>query len=268
MGFSLRSVPEKPNVLVTNRRFAVSDEVHIRRRYLDLVQAYFQDTSPFLISEIEFKEEKGLKMLPEGRPRVMVAFGSKWKNKQLPEEILVPFLKQIEQKEAPVFYFPCGSEVEKQQAIRMQAQFPGSHILEDMSLPYWQAMMKQMDYLITVDSAALHLCATTATPCFSIFGPSKAAVYKPEKENHHAVQGSCPYGKTFSMRCPILRSCSTGACMASLKPDELSEKKCRSIVLVSGKSSSSASVSTSENHRISGSESVPPEGLPKHTKTT
>jgi heptosyltransferase-1 len=67
-----------------------------------------------------------------------------------------------------------------------------------------------------MDSATLHLCGTTSTPSFSLFGPSSASIYKPLGEHHVAFQGSCPYGRTFVKRCPILRTCKTGACMKDL----------------------------------------------------
>ena len=90
-----------------------------------------------------------------------------------------------------------------------------------MSLPLWQHFMYLVDGVISVDSAALHLCGTTTTPSFSLFGPSSALAYRPLGSKHDAFQGTCPYGTTFDKRCPSLRTCETGACLKEVSPDVL-----------------------------------------------
>jgi heptosyltransferase-1 len=78
-----------------------------------------------------------------------------------------------------------------------------------------------MDCVIAMDSAALHLCGTTLTPSFSVFGPSAASIYKPLGSQHTHVQGFCPYKQEFIQRCPLLRTCKTGACIKNLQAEEL-----------------------------------------------
>ena len=96
-----------------------------------------------------------------------------------------------------------------------------SDLLAKMRLPLWQQFMARMDGVLSVDSSALHLAATVNVPSFSVFGPSRASLYQPVGKNHHSFQALCPYGKSFDKRCPILRSCSTGACLKELSYEEL-----------------------------------------------
>ena len=98
-----------------------------------------------------------------------------------------------------------------------------SVVVDRLPLPTWQNLMDEVDLVIAVDSSALHLCGTTSTPSFSIFGPTSQRVFKPMGERHFAVQGSCPYGRTFEKQCPVLRSCPTGACIKELTVEELFE---------------------------------------------
>lgn len=229
VGFSLKTVPEMPNVLVTNRRFLIPNGGGIRKRYLDLVQAYFEDKAPFHAAPIRLRispeENERLSNLlqetPYG-PKLMVALGSKWKNKQLCDEVATEVLHLIDQELTPTFFFPFGNDEEKQRAEILASAFPKRGVVVgEMSLPFWQSLMREMACVLTMDSAALHLCGTTATPSFSFFGPSRASVFKPPGKSHRAMQGVCPYKVQFAVRCPKLRTCPTGACMQSYKAPEI-----------------------------------------------
>jgi heptosyltransferase I len=233
VGFSWQSLPEKPNFFVTNRRFSTPEGVNVRARYLALVQSYFGDALPFSDTSVRLtlndREEERLKALMHkaelaSRPRLMVAFGSKWKNKQLSDETLLELLKQIDAKIQPAFLFIYGSEEEKRCAEWLRSHFSDHSLaVGELTLPLWQGLMFQMEGVLAMDSAALHLCGTTSTPSFSFFGPSAALLYKPLGAQHQFVQGSCPYGKVFVKRCPILRSCETGACLRALPVGQLLE---------------------------------------------
>lgn len=231
VGFDWKSVPEKPNLLVTTHKYFVPPHLSIRKRYLHLAQSHFHDVDESAILPVELKitdeeQDRLQKILQEPSiakgMRLMVCFGSKWKNKRLKEETLVELLKQIKLSYHANFVFIWADAEEKRIADAFHAFFPGnSSSVGRLSLNLWQALMTKMQGVLAVDSAALHLCGTTATPSFSIFGPSAASLYKPEGSRHVAYQGSCPYGRTFIKRCALLRSCSTGACMRDLDPEEL-----------------------------------------------
>eukprot|EP01136_Pigoraptor_vietnamica_P039330 Opistho-1_new@9966 len=231
IGFSWSSLPEKINLLATNRRYLIPLNLPKREGYLLLLQKTWGDDSPFTPSKIPFtlKEEENLRLLDllqkpclSSRPRFMVAMGSLWKNKQLPLATWVEWCTLIAKEYAASFLFVYGSEKEKKEAEYLENFFPSnSLIVGEMSIAFWQALMNQVEGVLAVDSAALHLCGLTATPSFSVFGPSKAAIYKPSEASHQAYQAPCPYAEEFVQRCPYLRSCPTGACMGNLTAKEL-----------------------------------------------
>ncbi len=232
VGFSLKTLPEKPNALVTNRRYPIPKQGPVRKRYLDLIQAYFQDSSPFtalpITLSITSAEEERLSQLMNtlgDSPRLMLAMGSNWKNKQLCEKVAADVLCRIDAKLNPTFFFPYGNEAERRLGETLAAPFGERGIvIGEMSLPFWQALMSRMMCVMTMDSAALHLCGTTATPSFSLFGPSLASVYKPPGAAHGCMQGQCPYNVSFAMRCPRLRTCPTRACMQNYTAEEIAEQ--------------------------------------------
>lgn len=225
VGFAFRSVPEKLNLLVTRKRYNVPLGINVRLRYLQIVQQYFKDDASFLhrgvTLKISLEEETLLKeiILDLPKPVYMICFGSHWPNKKLAEKTLLNFLQQLS---LPYFLFIYGNPEEERVAKDLQAAFPDrSKAVGNLSLPLWQALMTRVDRVIAMDSAALHLCGTTDTPSFSIFGPSSSAIYKPLGPQHLSFQGPCPYNRTFAHRCPRLRTCPTGACMRDLAPIQL-----------------------------------------------
>jgi heptosyltransferase-1 len=228
VGYALRSLPEKINWLTTRRHIPVSENAEIRTAYLQLVQRYFRDEEPFIPRPVALRlspaEEETLSslLLAVRAPAVMVACGSKWRNKRLAPATLTAFLQGMHARWRPYFLFIYADREEQAQAQALHALFPeSSQCIGSLTLPLWQALMARMNAVIAMDSAALHLCATTSTPSFSVFGPSSSARYCPPGGRHHAFQGACPYGRVFVKRCPKLRTCSTGACMQKICPDEL-----------------------------------------------
>lgn len=226
IGFAYPAVPEWPNLFFTKKRFLPPKGQNIRDDYLSIVQQYFNDAETY--------EDKGVSLeisedqiqivgeilqnaqLQQGK-KVLVCPGSAWENKQLPSETLVEVLKKMPESS---FLFLWGTQKEKDAADKLQREFPSnSLVLDRMELPTLQNLMASVDLIVSMDSLPLHLAATTSTPTLSFFGPSNADKYRPKGEQHRAIQGSCPYGKTFEKRCPILRTCATGACIRSISPE-------------------------------------------------
>jgi heptosyltransferase-1 len=227
IGFGPASVAERPNLWATHKKYEVPSGENIQQTYLKLVQAHFNDAMPFLPQHPDLritKEEETVleQMVRQDGPRYLVAFGSNWPNKQLSEESWIRFLQLVEEKDHPFFYFIWGSGQEKEQADRLHAHFKKSAVVDRLRLPLLQGLMRKMDLVISVDSMALHLCGKT--PSFSLFGPSLASVYAPLGPQHASFQGECPYGRVFSKRCPVLRTCPTGACLKQLTAEELFER--------------------------------------------
>ncbi len=117
------------------------------------------------------------------------------------------------------FIWLWGNDEERGVAHQLLQNFGQTSLMAPkLSLPALQYLMGQVDLVVTMDSLPLHLAGLTETPTYSLFGPSLAAKYAPIGEQHTSLQGACPYGRTFTKRCPKLRSCPTGACMHGLQP--------------------------------------------------
>lgn len=227
VGFGLKTVHEKPNVLFTNRRYDPPKGVNIRDDNLLVVQGYFNDIEHDEDEKILLKIspqqqaaiEEILKKLPD--MKVMVCPGSAWPNKQLTKETLSDFLLQLQNYFGCTFVFVWGNQAEQAFAFELKEKISKSIVLDRFPLPVLQNLMDKMDLVVAMDSLPLHLAGTTNTRTFSVFGASRADKFKPSGIQHLTLQGSCPYGRTFEKRCPILRSCPTGACIRQLKGAEV-----------------------------------------------
>lgn len=222
VGYDWQSAPEKINTFATHRRVFVPKHLDMRSHYLYLIRSLFEKDSPLkesICDETYTKLEarSGEKI----QPTLMVCFGSNWKNKQLSDTQLFSLLHLIANYCKPRFLFIYGNPDEEKKARLLEATFENSSSIGGLSLLQWQHLMTQVQLIFTMDSAALHLAATTTTPTFSLFGPSSIKAYKPPGDRHLAISGSCPYGIQFDKRCPRLRNCETGACLRTLDPHEI-----------------------------------------------
>jgi heptosyltransferase I len=226
VGFGWKSSSEKGSSFALTEAYNPPSNLNMRKQYLHLVQSFFQDKG--LVEE----EENLLVLQPEEQEklkqvtwtsdfRLMIAFGSRWVNKQLKEEAWLSLLKKIESKISPFFIFLYSSPEEQRLAETLSANFPHVLVLGKVSLPFIHSLMKQMDQVLAVDSALLHLAGCAKVPTFSFFGPSSSEIYRPEGPFHLSYQGLCPYGVSFIKRCPRLRRCATGACLREASPFEL-----------------------------------------------
>ncbi len=228
VGYDIKSVREWPNILATHVRFNVPKKKNIRIYYLELIEKYFQKPISSEVAGVRFNIEPDekkkisqiLSEVPKG-PKIMVCPGSKWINKQMNGDTLSAFLQKIEEKYKASFLLIWGDESEKLLCQGLKNALKSAHVVEKLALPTWQNLMSEVDLVIAVDSSALHLCGTTPTASFSIFGPTSPNIFKPIGQRHFAYQGTCPYGRTFEKQCPVLRSCPTGACIRDLKAEEL-----------------------------------------------
>lgn len=226
VGFGRRTVSEWPNLLVTNRKYDSPSGRNIRLDYLYLAQRYFgedprnyEEMAPVQLA-IGAAEELVIEKImnqPQlhGKRIILVCPGSAWKNKQMTHEGLLRLLSDISRKESNVaFLMAWGNDSEKEfcNFLHDRLQVP-SLVMDRLPLPALQRVMALVDQVIAMDSLPLHLAGTTATPTLSFFGPSSGNKYAPIGDQHQYHQGICPYGRQFEKRCPILRSCPTGACI-------------------------------------------------------
>jgi heptosyltransferase I len=235
VGFGVKTVSEILNVLVTNKRYNPPDGENIRADYLYLVQQFFGD-------QVSWNDSWGRVTLPvtddervfihrmlnhtnlQNKKQFVVCYGTRWKNKQIVLTRLVDFLHRIAADEDASFIFVWGNEEEKSIAEHLHNHFYSDSIIsEKLSFAMLQCLMSLVDFVIAMDSLPLHLCGTTATPSFSMFGPSSAKKYCPPTCKDHYLQGQCPINFNFEKRCPRLRYCETGACLKSISGEQLYE---------------------------------------------
>jgi len=226
VGFSRKTAPEWPNTFFTSKRVDIDLSKPIISQYLALAAASFPDEPIKGSSQVNLKisaeEKEWVKSQLKKGPRMMICVGSNWENKRLSLETWQVFLEKVKEKFSPIFYLVWGSEKEREEVETLKKKFPKVAVtLPWMSLPVWQQMMAQMDVVLSVDSSALHLAATTTTRTYSFFGPSSPEVYKPVGNHHGFFRGSCPYGQSFTKRCTKLRSCESGACLKNALPNAL-----------------------------------------------
>jgi len=231
VGFGKNSVAEWPNLLFTSHRYNPPRGKNIRQDYLSVVSSYFNLETA--VQDNKELQDVALESFSKGiahsqkvdnlkRPMVMVCPGSAWRNKRLSIETWKAFLILLKDYLNCHFLFIWGNLEEKQWVEGLQSGVKEiSEIVDKMSLPLLQNLMEMSDLVIAMDSLPLHLAGTTNTPSFSVFGASSALKYKPLGEKHFALQGKCPYSRAFEKRCPILRTCPTGACIRSLEAVEI-----------------------------------------------
>jgi len=229
VGFGWRSVREWPNVLATNVRFEVAATDNMRQQYLSLVEQFLKRKAsanpPSIrlhISDTERAKIGAILQSSRATRSIMVCPGSRWRNKQLPVETMIAFLQEIVGPLDGSLFLMWGNADERAYVEQIQRHFPErSQIIDPLSLPVWQNLMAEMNLVIAVDSAALHLCGTTSTPSFSLFGPTAPALFKPIGTQHGALQGTCPYNTQFIKQCPRLRTCATGACLRQMSVESI-----------------------------------------------
>ncbi len=243
VGFGWKSAPEWPSCLTTSFHFNPPSGRNIREDYLWLVASFFGEAhlvpqeltmtdlaGHAMLLQIEHAEKDKIERLlahSQGHlsahsPKVVVCPGSFWPNKQLNCQSLADFMHCLQRFLGCTFLLVWGSPAEHKISIELHQHFPQhSQIVEKLSLPGLQNLMHAADLVLAMDSLPLHLAGTTATPTYSIFGASSSQKYMPQGQQHAAYQGTCPYGRSFEKRCPILRTCPTGACIRSLEAQPL-----------------------------------------------
>jgi heptosyltransferase-1 len=220
VGFCRQDVSEWGNLLVPMRRCSVRPYENARHKMVRLCGGeVLNPPEPLLLALTPDEEARCRELVCPARPLLMICPGARWENKRLSTEALCGFLARFPES---FFLFIYSTPQEELEAKQLAVHFASrARALGGLSLPLLQRLMARCDEVIAVDSAALHLAATTGVATFSIFGPSRPEYYKPPGDQHRAIQGRCPYGRSFPDRCPVLRTCPTGACMKDFTADRL-----------------------------------------------
>jgi len=240
IGFAKDYVSEWPNLLATNKKFPMPQKAcatQVREDYLYPIKAFFKEEQlsfPIEPVRLRLSEEQKLQFhkiksnlsSDDAIEKILIAPGSAWPNKELSATQLIALLQKIaaigkEQGIERRFYFSHGSQAEKALAEKVLQELPHASLLPTMDLVVFQNVMGEFDRVVAMDSLPLHLAASIGVPTWSAFGPSLGAKHAPNGPKDRTFQGACPYGKTFTRRCNLMRRCETGACMKEIEPDDL-----------------------------------------------
>lgn len=225
IGFDQKA-SEWPARFVTTLKGDPPDGQNIRQDYLDLVSLWSGQKEELVIgtklclsSEEEITVHNLLKSRSNGT-NILVAPFSRWPNKQLLNHTMTSFLQK---QEAVTFWIIAGNDQEKEEAMKMASALPSAVLVPKLTIPQLQCLMRGMDQVISVDSLALALAYEAKVPVFALFGSSSPQKYGLTNAQSQVFFGTCPYGKTFEKRCPILRSCKTGACLHDLSTEKITQ---------------------------------------------
>jgi heptosyltransferase-1 len=196
-GYKLKDVPEWPNIFFTTKKME-ADSSNCTSFYDSLVQDLIHVKDEVYL-KIKTANVSRLDVL--GKKVVMMGFGSAWESKKLSLSQMQELLAKINLDQNPYFLIPCEA---KEEALYQEIlkKFDGEVLCFENIKEYFPYFMK-IDQFIGVDSAFLHLAKLFGKKTLGLFGPSSKAFYG----NLADIQGTCPYGKKFIKRCPLLRSC-------------------------------------------------------------
>jgi lipopolysaccharide heptosyltransferase I len=228
IGFGKKTVPEWPNTLFTNEEIDPPPGNNIREDYLAVVKEGVQVDESYLKRSVDLEISQENKnqidlFLKLSTQNILICPGAHWENKRLSLDTLKEIIQLIHKNHpAARCLYAWGTEGEKRICQVLHDQEPEkSSVLPKLELSTLQQLMSQVSLVFAMDSLPLHLAGTTETPTFGVFGPSQSKKYAPIGPQSQSIQGACPYKKTFEKRCPILRTCSTGACVKNLKAQEI-----------------------------------------------
>lgn len=209
-GYGWKTAPEKVNTFFTSIHTDPMPGKNQREDYFEIVKKTMGFEAPILFDEPPMKPIKN----------IMVCPGSAWPNKQLTDPTLLDFLKRLSAHHFH-FHMVWGSKSEKDTCEMIASHLPNTTVVDRRPIPELSQKMKEMDLVIAMDSMALHLAGDLRIPTFSLFGPSNSNRYKPLGQYAFTFQGPCPYGRTFERRCPLMRTCTTGACLHDVSGETL-----------------------------------------------
>ncbi len=237
IGYGWKTAPEKMNLLSTSKRVNPPADLCMRDEYMWVVQSHFEDASTIYAptsTEIKLTQEQQkavlseLKRWPEQgeRPVWLVACGSRWVNKTCTSSTMLKVLEGVYEQIGNIFFvFVAGSYEELKEVGHFASRFLASSVvLYQPELPCLANLIARADRVLAMDSLVLHLASLTSTPTFSFFGPSNSQKYAPQRPVDGYFQGKCPLGYSFSKRCSLLRTCSSGACLREASFQDMLEE--------------------------------------------
>lgn len=114
----------------------------------------------------------GNQLLPKKGYWIGIAPFAKHKQKVWPLQKMKEVIQALKDKGYLLFFFG-GGQAETATLSQLARQFPGSILVAgELSLTKELGLIKQLDLMITMDSANMHLAAISGIPVVSIWGPT------------------------------------------------------------------------------------------------
>ncbi|MBK8945504.1 MAG: lipopolysaccharide heptosyltransferase II [Ignavibacteriae bacterium] len=202
--------------------------LHLRKRVLKLLEPFgdfiFNDETELFWSE---QEEKKIDMLlnrSDGIFRLGIAPSSAQFTKQWPKEYFKELIKLLSNHNLEIFLIGgkedklLCNEIAEINAAKIK------NLAGELSLLESAALIKNMNLILSNDSAPMHIANAVKTDVIAIFGPTvKNFGFYPYRENDKIleVELDCrPCGKHGGSKCPLDHF----KCMLELKPEFVYQK--------------------------------------------
>ena len=146
---------------------------------------------------------------------VALAPGSKWKTKRWPAERFAEVTRMLYNMGLSPVLIGGVEDIETCRKVKILSSVDAKDISGKTSVLETAAMLKKIRFLITNDSAALHIAESVGTPVIAIFGPTVEEFgYFPRLQKSIVLQRKLwcrPCSRTGSRRCILgSRPCLTG----------------------------------------------------------
>ena len=139
------------------------------------------------LSESEINQAK--KIIEEnnifGKSKVAICPVSSMRHKNLTEPVLVGLYQKLKENNFNPF---CLNDCPINECYKNDIP-----LIEEKKIRIWMAILYLSDYVITVDTASLHLAGGLNKPTVGIFTFANGETYSKYYENTEIVQGGCPF---------------------------------------------------------------------------
>jgi len=217
IGFSWKSVREKPNLLFTTRHLPMQhQDYHATDKYLRLVSTHFdRDFSDMDLTttiatdpEDDAAADALLKSLGDGRV-FLFHCGTSWQTKLWAEDLWIELGRELLTIfPAASFLLSWGSEKEQQTAttvakgIGISAQVLKRHRLKGLA-----ALMKRVDLVVAPDTGPVHIAAAVNTPTVSFFRSTDGKRTGPRGKRNMTIQSPLSCTRCARKECIRDREC-------------------------------------------------------------
>lgn len=182
---------------------------HVSARMLELLKPFSNEK---LCSETELfvspaQREKAKEWLLPDRKPILLAPGSVWATKRLPEKHFCTILRLLSEAGYDLIFIGSKAEHELAERIITNSGAIARNSCGKLSIMESTALISASQLLLTNDSGPLHLANAVKTPVYAFFGPTvKEFGYYPYREQDRIfeVDLDCrPCGMHGSCTCPL-----------------------------------------------------------------